>query len=389
MSKKINMAAALVFSMIIPSLNLAQTGDGIVRSVRPILAGDRLRITVEESPNLNRTYAVAGDGTIDVEYIGRVIVESKSTVEAAAYLKSLLEGSHFKRATVSVEVSEFVTGSILVLGAVGNPTSISYRGDEIITLIEALSQAGGMTARAAKDQVKIFRWKTGGAIERDIITVDVKKIMADLDFTKDQYLRPRDIVLVPELGDDSSAAEFLALGEFGNPGFHPHAENMDIIRAVIRAGGVNREAQLEQGRILRPDGTGNYSMIPFDLARLLGSADMKMNMPVFAGDILFLPSSQLSAGGKVYFLGEVSQPGAFPLSISGDSTLARTILQRGGFTKFSNGAAVKINRKAPDGSQQTLVFDVDAILKAGNFDGDLPLQNEDVIIVSPRIFSIF
>ena len=361
----------------------------INRSIRPIIAGDRLRIAVEESPELDNIYAVAGDGTIDIRYIGRVIVESKTTDEAADYISRLLMNTHFKRATVQVEVSDFVAGSIMVLGAVKNPGVLPYKGDDIITLMEALSQAGGMESRAASDQVKIFRWKTGGAIEREIITVNMKKMMADLDFSKDQYLRPRDIVMVPQLGDDSSLAEFLALGEFGNPGFHPHVPNMDMIRAVVLAGGVTRESQMEMARVLRPSGSGNYTMIPVDLSRLFGSADMKMNIQILAGDILFLPSIKLVSGGKVYFLGEIAEAGVYPLSASGDSTLAKTILQRGGLGKFSDGANVKVVRKAPDGSQQTLVFDIEKILKTGSFEQDIPLQDEDVIIIPERMFNIF
>lgn len=352
-----------------------------------VMGGDLLRITVEESPDLDGIYPVAGDGTIDFHYVGRVSLEGMTIDDSAKQIKHLLEESYFKQATVRVEVSEYVSGSVLLLGAVANPGAIPYKGNEIMTLLEAIIGAGGMSPRAASDQVKIFRWQTGGSMRREVITVDMKKIMQDYDFARDQYLRPRDIIVVPELGQEDNSSEFLALGEFGSPGFHPTVEKMNMIRAITIAGGVSREAQLEATRILRPGGDGNYSVIPVDLARLLGSADMKMNINVYPGDILFLPSSSLASGGKVYFLGEVSQPGMFPLSFTGDSTLARVILQRGGLTKFSNGSAVKIMRKAPDGSQQTLIFDVDKILKSGQFDQDIPLQDEDVIIIPQRIFS--
>lgn len=381
--------AAALFAAALPSPAQPAAEEPGARSLRPILAGDRLRITVDESPDLNGVYAVAGDGTIDIKYIGRVVVEAKTTDEAGEFLANMLTSTHFKKATVLVEVADFVTGSIMVLGAVASPGLIPYKGDDIITLMEALAQVGGMTKRAAQDQVKIFRWKTGGAIERDIITVNVKQMMTDLDFTRDQYLRPRDIVMVPELGEDAGEAEFLALGEFGSPGFHPHVPKMDMIRAVVVAGGVSREAQMEMARVLRPDGSGNYTMIPVDLSRLFGSADMKMNMQVYPGDILFLPSIKLVSGGKVYFLGEVDQPGMYPLNVSGDSTLARTILQRGGLSKFADGSKVKILRKAPDGKQQTLLFDVEKILETGQFESDIPLQDEDVIIIPARIFNIF
>lgn len=353
---------------------------------KTIMGGELLRITVDESSDLNGVYTVAGDGSIDFNYVGRVNVEGKTVDEVAEHIKSVLEATYFKRATVSVEVSEYYSGSIMILGAVGNPGTIPYKGNEIVTLLEAIIGAGGLTERAASDKVKIFRWRSGGTMEREVITVDIKQIMSDYDFSRDQYLRARDIVVVPELGEDGAVSEFLALGEFSKTGFFPVSGDMNMIRAVSLAGGVSKEAHLEGGRILRPGGDGNYSIIPVDFSRLFGAADMKMNVPVYAGDILFIPSTTQGSAGKVYFLGEVENPGMYPLPVGGMATLARTILQRGGLGKFSNGSAIKIQRKSPDGSTQTLVFDADKILKTGDFDKDLPLQDEDVIMVPGRLF---
>ena len=44
-----------------------------------IVPGDRLRISVAEDKTLTRVYAVAGDGTIDMDYIGRVGVGDRRT----------------------------------------------------------------------------------------------------------------------------------------------------------------------------------------------------------------------------------------------------------------------------------------------------------------------
>lgn len=372
---------ALFFSCVLCALETRAATNDFTRS---IIAGDIVRITVEESPELDNIYSVAGDGSIDFNYVGRVLVEGKTIEELAISLRALLEASYFKQATVTVEITEHYSGSIMILGAVRTPGTIPYKGNEIITLLEALIQVGGMTERAASDQVKIFRWRTGGSMERDVISVNIKRIMSEFDFAHDQYLRPRDIVVVPELGAEGGVSEFLALGEFGNTGFHPVEGDMNMIRAVTLAGGVSREAFMEGGRVLRPGSDGNYSVIPVDFARLFGSADMKMNIPVYAGDILFVPSAAQTSAGKVYFLGEVDRPGMYPLPVGVASTLARTILQAGGLGKFADASAIKIQRKSPDGSTQSLVFDVKKILETGNFDLDLPLQDEDVIMVPGR-----
>lgn len=355
-------------------------------TTRTIMAGDRLRITVLEAPEMTRVYAVAGDGTVDIELVGRVYMESLNTEQAADRLKTMLEKSYFKKANVSVEVAEFVEGSLLIWGAVGRPGMIPFKGDELLTLIEVIGMSGGLTPNANGREVRILRWKPGGGMERQIITVDVKSMMDNLDMTLDQFLRPRDIIVVPTLGEGEGRGEFLALGEIGSPGFHASSEGLDMIRAMARAGGVTREAKMDSARLLRPDSAGQYRIIPVDLSRLFGAADMQQNIQVLPGDILFVPSASQSAGGKIYLLGEVSSPGIFPLSLDRETTLARTILSLGGFTKFGNGSKVRVLRAGPGGRKQELVIDVERILKTGAFEDDLPLQNEDVIIVPERMF---
>ncbi|MBU0677873.1 MAG: SLBB domain-containing protein [Verrucomicrobia bacterium] len=353
--------------------------------VRGVIAGDRVRISVKEQPDMNRVYAVAGDGTIDFPLVGRIRVVDLTTEEAADLIESLLKQSYFKEANVTVEVAEFVEGGILVLGAVNSPGAHDFRGDQILTLMELIAMHGGLARGAAGTEVRIIRWKPGGSMERQIITVDVQSMMETLDFSNDQFLRPRDIVMVPSLGDVEGLTEYLVLGEAGNPGFHPYSKDLDMIRAISRAGGVSRYAKMDSVRILRPNEAGDYTAIPVDLSRLFGAADMTMNVPVLAGDIIFVPSIEQASRGQVYFLGEVKKPGPMSLPLDQRITLAKAILNSGGFTDFANTGKVKLIREGPDGSKQSLAVNVGRILKTGEFENDVPLEAGDVIIVPERI----
>ncbi|HMP71805.1 MAG TPA: SLBB domain-containing protein [Kiritimatiellia bacterium] len=353
---------------------------------RAIMANDRLRISISEAPSLDGIYPVAGDGTMDIPAVGRVLVEGLSLEDAAREIATLLEARHFRRATVSLEISEYVEGALMVLGAVRNPGLVPIRGDQLITLMEAITIVGGLSDRAASDQVRILRWKPGGRMERETILVNMKEMFDRLDFSRDQYLRPRDIIYVPRRSGQDGSDEFLALGEVGNPGFHPYSEGMNIVRAVVAAGGLSREARMDAARILRPSRDGDYDLLTIDLGRIFGEADMRANIPVFPGDILFVPSSGAVLGGRVYFMGQVERPGALTLPSSGEATLARTIFTQVGFTRFANRGNVKLIRRGPDGSRQELTFDVGRILDSGDFSGDIPLQDEDVIMVSERLF---
>lgn len=352
---------------------------------REVMTGDRLRISVEEQADLHGVYAVAGDGTIDFPMVGRLQISGLTTEEAADRLEQALEKDFFNKATVSIDVAEFVEGNIMVMGAVGSPSQIPFSGGQILTVMEAITQCGGLAQNADGTKVRILRWQPGTGMERQVLTVDVQTMFDTLDFSNDQFLRPRDIILVPTLGGAEGGGEFLALGEVNRPGFHPYSEGMDVIRAVTRIGGVKSSAKMDAVRILREDGKGSYRPVSIDLSRLLGAADMTMNIPVLPGDIIFVPSTSQASRGQVYLLGAVAKRGAISLPLNQEVTLARTILGSGGFGEFANDSRVRVLRTAPDGTKQELAVNVGRILKTGSFEDDVPLQNGDVIIVPERI----
>lgn len=354
-----------------------------------IIPGDRLRISVAEQIDLNRVYAVAGDGTLDFGFIGRISVADMTVGEVAEEIERLLEKDYFKNATVSVDVADFVEGAVLVMGAVAQPGTIGLRGDEILTLMEAITMRGGLGRDAAGSEVRILRWKPRGGMERQVLNVDVQSMFETLDFSKDQYLRPRDIVFVPSLGQTGrESSEFLALGDVSSPGFHPCPEGTDVIRAITTMGGLTRQGNVEAARILRPNRAGGYSVILVNLARLLGAADMTQNVKILPGDIFFIPSGGYSSQGRVYLLGAVAKVGAISLPLTEDVTLARLILSVGGFGQYANENKVKLIRTAPDGTKKTLFVDVGTILKTGAFENDVPLQDGDIVIVAERILGI-
>ncbi len=363
-------------------LSGAQEARG--RAERQILAGDRLNVSVQEQPDMSRIYPVAGDGSIDFGFAGRVVVAELTPDEAEKRLEGVLESSYFKEANVSISIANFVEGDVLITGALNSPGTLPFRGDSILTLMEAIVRCGGLADRAAGDRVRILRWVPGGSMERQAIEVNVQAMLDTMDFSKDQYLRPRDIVVVPFRGEEEGRNEFLALGEVNKPGFHPFSEDLDVIKAVTRMGGLGEFADWGGARILRLRPTGDYSVVPLDLGRLFGVADMSMNLPLQPGDIFFVPSTRNVVRAQVFLLGEVNQRGAVSLGTGPNATVARLILSQGGMTDFANAGRVQIQRTAPDGSKKTMVVDVGRILKQGTFEEDVPLQDGDVVIVPEK-----
>ena len=83
---------------------------------------------------------------------------------------------------------------IFVSGAVRNPNLYEVPRDEPVTLLKAITLAGGTTDRAAEKKVQIMRTDEDGSKTR--LTVNLRKIKRGK--AEDPILRPDDIVLIPE-----------------------------------------------------------------------------------------------------------------------------------------------------------------------------------------------
>jgi polysaccharide export outer membrane protein len=92
--------------------------------------------------------------------------------------------------TVVVPIADMV----FVQGEVRAPSPIKYTND--LTVLKAITQAGGLTPLAAAGRVDLLRGKTGEKKER--IRIDVDKIMKSPEENPDVGLKPEDIIYVPQ-----------------------------------------------------------------------------------------------------------------------------------------------------------------------------------------------
>lgn len=92
--------------------------------------------------------------------------------------------------TVVVPIADMV----YVQGEVRAPSPLKYTTD--LTLLKAITQAGGLTPLAASGRVDLLRGRAGEKKER--IRVDVDKIMRAPDENPDVSLKPDDIIYVPQ-----------------------------------------------------------------------------------------------------------------------------------------------------------------------------------------------
>ncbi|WKZ19231.1 MAG: polysaccharide biosynthesis/export family protein [Candidatus Jettenia sp. CY-1] len=163
-----------------------------------ITGKDILYITVYNEPELsydrqtNRSLRVSVDGKITFPLLGETKVAGLTPFQLEKKLEQLLSNGYLINPHVSVIVGDYY-GSVCVIGQVKQPRQINLV-DRNITIIEAISMAGGFTDIASPDRTHIIRMEDN--VEKKI-PIKVNKIMRG-EKSKDIILKPDDIVVVPE-----------------------------------------------------------------------------------------------------------------------------------------------------------------------------------------------
>lgn len=153
--------------------------------------GDVVEVRVFQEADLSGPYRLAPDGTIDYPLCGKVSLGGMTSSQAADVLTRCLAAGYLKRPQVSVLVREYNSKKVFVFGEVQKPGTFPF--EERMTIIQAVTLAGGFTKLAAKNQTNVTRLVDGK--ERKI-RVPVEDIGVGRE--KNFDLEPGDIVFVPE-----------------------------------------------------------------------------------------------------------------------------------------------------------------------------------------------
>lgn len=155
---------------------------------------DLLQITVFQQEELNRTLRVSQNGTVSFPLIGTVKVGGLSVADAEREISDRLR-EYLVNPQVTVFIKEYGNKKIFVFGQVTKPGSFELPTEAGMTVLEAVSLAGGFTPIAAPDRTKVIRLVNGESVS---LTVEVSAITKRGEKDKDIRLEPNDIVFIPE-----------------------------------------------------------------------------------------------------------------------------------------------------------------------------------------------
>jgi len=245
------------------------------------------------------TVPVKGDGKISSGFLEDVPVSGLTATQVSKLITEKLK-SFVRQPRVDVTVKGYASKTITVLGELnvyGNRISGpgTYTLSGRTTLLQALSLAGGPTAKANLRQVSVRR-ESG-----QVFTLNLYKTIAQGDMSQNLVLDAGDTVVVPSVTEGRN--KVFVLGEVNAPGVYPSQGDLTVVEAVSQAGGPKQTAVLASARIVRGD-LRKPEIITCNLKSILNNGDMSQNITLRDGDILYVPKNVL--GSISEFLREIS-----------------------------------------------------------------------------------
>jgi len=231
---------------------------------------------------------VSDSGEVEHPYFGRVMAKGKTHKQLAEEIKKILERAdgYYYQATVLISLanSGVSRGKVYISGAVNKPGPYDILVNETMTASKALSSAGVIDDRAAKNQIKLIRKAPEGAPPSDPIIINLEEIQRGI-ITSDRVLEPEDQIIVPGL---SSRGQVSIAGNVAQPGNIPLPLERELtVKDVIVQAKFGDFADKRRVKLFRKGEKGDPMEI--DMVKILETGEEEMNPVLQDGDHIFVP----------------------------------------------------------------------------------------------------
>ncbi len=321
--------------------------------------GDVVNIQLPGEEAFNEPFVVNDSGELLLPEIGAVSVSGLDEAEAQRVISAQLAKVYrnldeFSLSLLSSEIR------VRVLGYVNEPGTTTLDPDANVQM--ALTQAGGLKPGAQLDKIQLNR---DGVNQ----SVDYKAYLDTGNLNILPPLQGGDVIFVPaspqlgnveinfdaaslvEAGDAEQQEGLTLFGEVRNPGTFSYKEEMTVVDAVMRAGGVTRYADVTKIRVI----TDNQPTL-FDLKAYLDSGETTSLPKIKPGSIIFAPIEveEISTTQRtVYIMGEIQAPGAYENSTG--AGFIDVLANAGGPTRFADTTQIRVLKESGPSSLVNLV----------------------------------
>ncbi|MEN5058235.1 SLBB domain-containing protein [Sphingobacterium kitahiroshimense] len=341
-----------------PNLRMATPSSYIVGP------DDEILLDITGDNEASYQLPVSPDGTITVEYVGKVAVSGLSIAAAKSKIQQRLSGTYpairSGNTQIDVNIGNIRSIRITLTGAVTKPGT--YTLPSLATVFNALYASGGPSEQGTYREIQVVR------NNQVVTTIDLYDFLANGIQRGNIRLQDQDIIHIPVYG---SRVQFE--GEVKRPAIFETVAGESLLDLVKYAGGFSENAYTAKVKVLQKT----------DKERSVKDiyADQFADYSPKSGDQFIVEPILERFANRVSILGAVFRPGLYGMEPG--MTLKQLLEQADGVREDAFLERGIINRLRADNTAELINFNVREVL-AGTV-GDIPLKREDKV----EIASIF
>lgn len=245
--------------------------------------GESVQVVVTEDDAFSGMYQVRRGGYIIMPHIGRVPVAGLTQGEAETAIRKKLEATQLRKATVMVEREEppppappVEKGGLIYLYGQWKEygtwmrtrqSGVRYRVPGAQPLVRNATVVTtvmryGVLPYADLEHVRLLRLVAGKGVLEE---VNVKGVLNGDELASDITLIDGDIIVVPKVGETNRVYVNGRVAKGNQIIAIPSDEELTAYKAILRAGGFGRFANLKKVYVLRDLGSGAKTRIPVNI----------------------------------------------------------------------------------------------------------------------------
>ena len=246
----------------------AQSAKGAKGAKETLGAGDGVRVSVFQNPDLTTEGRLSESGSVVMPLIGEVSLAGLTPAQAGHRVADKLKSGHYiVNPQVTVALLQVRSRQVSVLGQVNHPGKYALE-DKTERLTDILALAGGVAPGGA-DSVTVTH--AGGKASSN---VDVASMMRTGDSSQNVEIQNGDTIFV------GRAPTFYIHGEVQRAGIYRLEPHMTVMQALAAGGGITLRGTQRGMKIHRRNEQGN-----------LQALNAKLTDPVQADDVIFVKES--------------------------------------------------------------------------------------------------
>jgi len=227
-------------------------------------AGDAIKISIFQNPDLTVETRVADSGIITYPLIGAVKLGGNTIPEAEkAIADKLREGGFVQKPQVNILLIQVRGNQVSVLGMVSRPGRYPIETGNT-RLSDMLATAGGAVP-GGSDVVILSGIREGKPFRREI---DVPALFSSERGDEDVLIAGGDVIYVHR------APVFYIYGEVQRPGPYRIEREMTVLQALVQGGGLTVRGTERSMRILRRGADGRVAEIAPEKSDLVRADDV-------------------------------------------------------------------------------------------------------------------